>query len=69
MGLIEKKISGEEITIQAEDESETKIIDIMDALKASLDAGKKPAKRAGKRKKATAKKTTAKKARKTAKRA
>ncbi len=61
MKLIERKIAGEEITVQAEDESETKIIDIMDALKASLEAtGKQPAQRAGKRKKA--KKTASKKA-------
>lgn len=57
MAMIERKIAGEEITVEAEDESEHKIIDLMDALKASLDAsGKKPAKRAGKRKKAAAKK-------------
>ena len=57
MALIEKKIAGEEITVRAEDESETKIVDLMEALKASLDAGKKPARRVGKR----SKKTTARK--------
>ena len=61
LALIEAKISGEEITIQAEDESEGKIIDIMDALKASLAPDKKPAKRAGKRaKKAASKKAVRK---------
>lgn len=61
--MIEQKVAGEEITVPVEDESETKIIDIMDALKASLDGGKKPARRAGKRaNKATAKKTAKKKA-------
>lgn len=58
LSLIEAKVAGEEITVHAEDESEGKIIDIMDALKASLAPAKKPAKRAGKR----AKKTAAKKA-------
>ncbi len=58
LSLIEKKIAGEEITVQAEDESEARIVDIMDALKASLDAGKKPAKRAGRRKKTAARKST-----------
>jgi len=59
--MIERKVSGEEITVEAEDESEHKIVDLMDALKASLDVGdeKKPAKRAPKRKKK--KKTVAKK--------
>lgn len=54
LALIEQKISGEEITVQAEDESETKIIDLMDALKASLKAtDRKPAKRVGKKKAAS----------------
>ena len=51
----------EEISIQAEDESEGKIIDIMDALKASLQPVKKPAKRAGKRSKKTASKKAVRK--------
>lgn len=55
MALIEKKIEGEEITAAPESEPEGKIIDLMEALKASLgessDGGKgkkrKPAKPAG----------------------
>ncbi len=62
LAMIERKVAGEEITFQAEEESETKIIDLMDALKASLaDTEKKPAKRAGKRKTAAKKKTAKKK--------
>lgn len=46
LGLIERKVAGEEITIEAEDESETKIVDLMAALKASLSSSdKKPAKK------------------------
>ncbi len=61
LAMIERKVSGEEITVHAEDESETKIIDLMDALKASLaDSEKKPPKRVGKR--STKKKTSKKKA-------
>lgn len=41
MALIEKKIEGEEITAAPEVEPEGKIIDLMDALKASLGEGKK----------------------------
>ncbi len=62
LAMIEAKIAGEEITIQAEDESEGRIIDIMDALKASLAPEKKPAKRAGKRAGKLAKGGTSKKA-------
>ncbi|MDX1569642.1 MAG: Ku protein [Xanthomonadales bacterium] len=62
LAMIEKKVAGEEITVEAEDESETKIIDLMDALKASIkDTGKKPAKQVGK-KKAAKKKATRKSA-------
>lgn len=58
MALIEKKIEGEEITAAPEVEPEGKIIDLMDALKASLGEGKKgeeaedrkPAKPAGSKK-------------------
>lgn len=58
MALIEKKIEGEEITAAPEVEPEGKIIDLMDALKASLNEGKKgdegkerkPAKPAGSKK-------------------
>ena len=55
MAQIEKKIEGEEITAAPEVEPEGKIIDLMDALKASLGegggkGGKKPAKAAGSKK-------------------
>ncbi len=54
LALIEKKIEGEEITAAPEVEAEDKIIDLMEALKASLGTGggssgsknRKPAKRA-----------------------
>jgi len=55
LALIEKKIEGEEITSAPEVEPEGKIIDLMEALKASLDAGsetsgsRKPAKPASKK--------------------
>jgi DNA end-binding protein Ku len=39
MALIEKKIEGEEITAAPEVEPEGKIIDLMEALKASLGDG------------------------------
>ena len=58
--LIERKVEGEDITVVNSEESETKIIDMMEALKASLAAagkdvssGRKPAKRAAKKKTAT----------------
>jgi DNA end-binding protein Ku len=46
--VIEQKVNGQEIVVQPEEQNETKIIDIMEALKASLkaqkdDDGKKPA--------------------------
>ncbi len=52
--LIQKKIDGEQITVSAEVEPETKIIDLMEALKASLagggeDADRKPPARAEKK--------------------
>jgi non-homologous end joining protein Ku len=67
MALIEKKIEGEEITIAPEVEAEDKIVDLMEALKASLggaDEGKaagdrKPAKRAASRGKKSNKKRAA----------
>jgi len=55
LALIEKKIEGEEITAAPEVEADDKIVDLMEALKASLGAGaagksgskgRKPAKRA-----------------------
>ena len=60
--LIQRKIDGEDITVTPAEEPEHKIIDIMEALKASITAGakgqageRKPAKRATK--KAASKKT------------
>lgn len=51
MALIQKKVEGEDITVSAGEEPQTQIIDLMEALKASLDRGespeRKPAKRAG----------------------
>lgn len=49
--LIQRKVEGEDITVAAAEEPQTQIIDLMEALKASLDAGggkseRKPAKRA-----------------------
>jgi DNA end-binding protein Ku len=68
--IVEKKIAGEEIEI-VEAEPTAKVVDLMDALKASVAAAKKrpgdgerkaPRRGAPARKKAAAKKTTAKKA-------
>jgi DNA end-binding protein Ku len=50
--LIQRKIEGQEITAAPAEESKTKIIDLMAALKASLEGGeeeRKPATRAGKK--------------------
>jgi DNA end-binding protein Ku len=52
LALIQRKVEGEDITIAATAEPEHKIIDIMEALKASLAAGKKPAQPAAEEKKA-----------------
>jgi len=63
MEMIERKVEGEDISIAPTEQAETKIIDIMEALKASLAdsaTSRKPAKRAGK-KTAAKKKTTRKK--------
>ena len=66
MELIQRKIDGEDITAAPAADAEHKIIDIMEALKASLEHGdkRKPAKRAAKKtaakKKARAKKKAAK---------
>lgn len=62
MEMIDRKVEGEDISVAPAEQAETKIIDIMEALKASLaagDAGRKPARRAGK--KTTAKKKTSRK--------
>ena len=44
--LIQRKVEGEDISVAPTAEPEHKIIDIMEALKASLAAGKKPAQHA-----------------------
>ncbi len=69
MELIERKVAGEDITISPTEEPETKIIDMMEALKASIKQGigdteRKPAKKVQKKagkKKATKKKSVSKK--------
>ncbi|NND60434.1 MAG: Ku protein [Gammaproteobacteria bacterium] len=63
--MIESKVAGEDISVAPTEQAETKIIDIMDALKASLaedDGKRKPAKRAAKKKTAKKKTTRKKKA-------
>jgi DNA end-binding protein Ku len=65
LGIVEKKVAGEEITVQPEAEP-TKVVDLMEALKASVEAAKKerPAAATGSKptvKKSAAKKSTAKK--------
>lgn len=65
LSLIEKKIEGQEITAAPEPEADGKVIDLMDALRASIaseaneDTAAKPARKPAKR--AASKKTTAKK--------
>lgn len=61
--LIERKIEGEDISMAPTDQPEHKIIDIMEALKASLSSseGRKPAQAADTEPKKTAKKTAKKK--------
>ena len=62
MEIVEKKVAGEEIEV-IEAPEPTKVVDLMEALKASVEAAKKPAAAPVKRsaKKSTAKKSTAKK--------
>ena len=71
--LIEQKIQGQEITAAPAEESKTKIIDLMAALKASIeeDEGaaettRKPATKAGKKKKSASKPAKKKSGRKKA---
>jgi len=66
LALIEKKIEGEAITAAPEVEADDKIVDLMEALKASLGKGgatgskdRKPAKRASSSDKGTDKKRAA----------
>jgi DNA end-binding protein Ku len=58
--IVEAKINGEEIEV-VEPEPAAKVVDLMEALKASVAAAKKEAKAEAKPKKPAAKKTTAKK--------
>ncbi len=64
-GLIDSKVDGEEITLAATDTGESKVVDLMAALKASIDEdeARKPAKAAPRRtkKKVAKKKAAAKK--------
>jgi DNA end-binding protein Ku len=69
--LIQKKVDGQEITAAPAEESKTKIIDLMAALKASIEedesgADRKPAAKAGKKKKAGASKASRSSSRKKA---
>ncbi len=41
LAAVEKKIEGEEITAPPEEEPETQVIDLMEALKASVEGGAK----------------------------
>ncbi|MDX1561858.1 MAG: Ku protein, partial [Gammaproteobacteria bacterium] len=66
MQMIERKVEGEDITLSPTEQPEHKIIDIMEALKASLDASPtrkpaQPAKASKKKSKTKAKKSTKKK--------
>jgi DNA end-binding protein Ku len=63
LALIQRKVEGEDITLAPTAEPEHKIIDIMEALKASLAAGnsRKPAQAAEEKKTAAKPKTAAKK--------
>lgn len=64
IALIERKVEGREITDTPAEEPRAQVIDLMDALKASLAKreGRKPAKRTPTRATATSKKKTAKRA-------
>src|SRR5438105_3261564 len=70
LGVVEKKVAGEEITVQPEAEP-TKVVDLMEALKASVDAAKKKERptASASRSKSSAKKSTAKRSTATRKRA
>jgi len=75
LALIQRKVEGEDITVAPTDEPEHKIIDIMEALKASLAASgkggsvRKPARRAEEKDEAPAAKATGTKATPTKKKA
>jgi DNA end-binding protein Ku len=61
LALIQRKVEGEDITLAPTAEPEHKIIDIMEALKASLAAGKKPAQPAAEKKAEPSRKAAPKK--------
>jgi DNA end-binding protein Ku len=61
LALIQRKVEGEDITLAPTAEPEHKIIDIMEALKASLAAGKKPAQAAADKKAEPSRKAAPKK--------
>ena len=62
LDLIQRKVDGEDITVTPTEEPEHKIIDMMEALKASIAAGQKGAgKDAGKPARRAGRKTTARK--------
>jgi DNA end-binding protein Ku len=56
LGIVEKKVAGEEIEVIADEEAPEKVVDLMDALKKSVEATKAEKKPAKKR---TAKKQAA----------
>lgn len=62
LALIERKVQGEEISVAQTEEPENKIIDMMEALKASLASGDKDLSARKPAKRATKKKTAAKRA-------
>jgi DNA end-binding protein Ku len=58
--MVEKKVAGAEISIAAEpDEEPTKVVDLMEALKASVEAAKKAKESAPKKKPAPKSKASA----------
>jgi DNA end-binding protein Ku len=58
--LVEQKVEGQEITVAAEQEEEpTKVVDLMEALKASVEEAKKKSPARGTKKKATGRKAAA----------
>ena len=61
LGIVEKKVAGEEITVP-EAAEETKVVDLMEALKASVEAAKKTTKPAAKKASSSKKSPARKKA-------
>ncbi len=58
LGIVEKKVAGEEITV-SEAPEEAKVVDLMEALKASVEAAKKKTRPAASPKKTTARRKKA----------